>query len=86
MSEALGFDDQGFVGGMVLSAILVMCMVLPIALINKRKKGIYPELAVTILALVISVGVGWLHYWILLVTGLLIALLFAYSMRGMFGG
>lgn len=89
MSTALGFTDDGFVGGMLLSAILMMCLILPIALITRKSKGnvgFYPELAMTILGLVISVGLGWLHYWVLLVTALLIALFFAYSMRGLLGG
>lgn len=89
MSEALGFSDSGFVGGMILSAILMMCLILPIALITRKSKGtygFYPELAMTILGLVLSVGIGWLHYWVLLVTALLIALFFAYSMRGLISG
>lgn len=89
MSQALGYDDSGFVGGMILSGIFTMLLVLPIAMISRSKyknSTIYPELAVTILSLVICVGIGWLHYWILLVTALLIALLFAYSMKGLIGG
>ncbi len=89
LSTALGFSDSGFVGGMILSAILMMCLILPVALITRKSKGnvgFYPELAMTILGLTLSVGIGWLHYWVLLVTALLIALFFAYSMRGLLSG
>jgi len=88
-SEALGFNDAGFVGGMFLSAILMVCLIMPVALITRKSKGnfgFYPELAMTILGLVLCVGIGWLHYWVLLVTALLIALFFAYSMRGLLSG
>lgn len=89
MSEAFGFSDGGFVGGVMLSTVMMLLLVFPTALIARKSRGstgFYPELAMTILGLFLCVAIGWLHYWVLLVTGLAIALMFAFGMKGLLSG
>jgi hypothetical protein len=71
-----------FAGGLIASAILILALVLPTALIARKKNtGFVPELVMGFLGLCICVGIGWLSYWILLVIALLVAVMFAGTMR-----
>lgn len=78
MSYALGFNDAGFVGGIVLTLLLTCLMMFPIVMMGrKRNWGYFPEIVTVFLGLVAGVAIGWLNYWVLLVVCLIVALLFS---------
>ncbi len=71
-----------FGGGLIASAVLILGLLLPTALIARKKNaGFVPELVMAFLGLCICVGIGWLSYWILLIIALLVAVMYAGTMR-----
>lgn len=79
VGEQLG--TGAFAGGVVVSAVVILALVLPTALIARGKHGFVPELIMGFLGLTVCVAIGWLSYWVLLVIALLIAVMFAGTMR-----
>lgn len=77
VSEALGIPL--FASQILCSAILFIIVVLPVAFLSK--KGWTPPLIVSFLVLGTSVAIGWLPYWFLLVVAMIVALMFAGTMR-----
>jgi len=77
VSEALGIPL--FASQILCSAILFIIVVLPVAFLSK--KGYMPPLIVSFLILGTSVAIGWLPYWFLLVIAMIVALMFAGTMR-----
>lgn len=82
MSNALGYDDNGFTGGLVLTVIVICLLVFPIVMIGRRRNwGFYPELAMVFVGLCVGVGFEWVSYWLLLMVALLVALMFSGKVR-----
>jgi len=82
LGERLGVGT--FAGGMIASAILLMMCILPVALINRSRKGgggPIAELFLGIVVLGVCVAITWLPFWFLLILCLLIALMFSGKMR-----
>lgn len=78
-----------FVGGLICSVIFLMATVMPIALINRSRKGggnFVAELVIGVVVLGVCVGLTWLPFWFLLVIVMLLALLFSGKMRSYIGG
>jgi len=85
LAEALGVTT--FIAGIMAGSILLMIMILPTALITRKKNlGFIPELIMGFIGITISCALGWFPYWILIVLSLLIALMFAGNMRGWITG
>ena len=80
MSLALGFSDSGFVGGVVLTVILVLLCICPMLFISKTRSEI-PIIVMLFVAIVAGVALEWVSYWILLVPVLLVSLLYSGKIR-----
>lgn len=80
MSLALGFSDSGFVGGVVLTVILVVLCICPMLFISKARSEI-PLIVMLFIGIVAGVALEWISYWILLVPVLLVALLYSGKIR-----
>lgn len=75
-------------GGQILaSGIMLMIFLLPITIIARGKKaGFIPELGTTLVIYGFCTAIGWLPYWFLLILCMLIALMFAGTMRDLITG
>lgn len=60
----------------ILSVIVILAVLLPVLMLTKGKGILIPAI-MFILAEAILVGVGWLPSWIMIVTVIVIALIFA---------
>lgn len=84
---ALRLGVSTFIGGIICTTILFMMIVLPIAIIARRKTGGFiPELIGGMLCLSLSIALGWLPTWILLITILMIVALLSGNLRDWLGG
>ena len=77
VSEALGIPL--FASQILCSAVVFVIFVLPVAFLSK--KGYLPPLIVSFLVLGTTVAIGWLPYWFLLIISMIVALMFAGTMR-----
>jgi len=77
VSEALGIPL--FASQILCSAVVFVMFVLPVAFLSK--KGYLPPLIVSFLVLGTTVAIGWLPYWFLLIISMIVALMFAGTMR-----
>lgn len=77
-----------FAAELLASSIILTLFVLPVVFACSKfgKDVTIPALLVGFGALGFNIAMGWLPYWFLLVLALLVALLFAGSMRGWIGG
>lgn len=84
---ALRLGVTTFIGGIICTTILFMMIVLPIAIIARRKNpGFIPELIGGMLCLSLSIALGWLPTWILLIIILMIVALLSGNLRDWLGG
>lgn len=77
VSEALGIPL--FASQILCSSVVFVMFVLPVAFLSK--KGYLPPLIVSFLVLGTTVAIGWLPYWFLLILAMIVALMFAGTMR-----
>jgi len=72
-----------FATQLLCSGILLFIFIMPITLLS-RKRGTSPiaELLLGFVILGVCLALGWLPYWILLILGLLVALLYADKITG----
>ena len=77
-----------FAGGLIASVILLMMTILPVAMINRSRKGggtPMAELIVGMGVLGVCVAITWFPVWIFIVICLLAALMFSDKITGVFG-
>jgi len=76
-----------FATELLCSGILLFIFILPITLLS-RKRGTSPiaELMVGLVILGVCLALGWIPVWILFMLGLLVALMYAKQIKGVFGG
>lgn len=79
-ADALG--TSLFAGQLLASAIFVTFFLFPTMLLTHKKSDqTMPIIIVGILTMGVCVAFGWLPYWILLITSLIISLMFAGKMK-----
>lgn len=86
LGERLGVGT--FAGGLIASAILLMMGILPVALINRSRKGGGGPIAELFLGMVIlgvCVAITWFPLWIFVLLCFLVALLFSDKITGLMG-
>jgi len=86
MGERLGVGT--FAGGLIVSAILLMMGILPVALINRSRKGgggPVAELFMGLVILGVCVAITWFPIWIFVLLCFLTALLFSDKITGILG-
>lgn len=78
----------GLIGGQMIASLIFLCLVLfpTMLLTNKRSNQYISVLIVGIGCLGTLVGIGWLHYWFLLIIVVIVALMFSGTMRDFLGG
>ena len=85
VADSLNVDV--FAGQLICSGIFMMILLLPITIITRSKHSSWiPEVAISLVAMGICVGIAWLPVWLFLVLCLLIGLMFAVKMRGVITG
>ena len=71
----------------ILSISVLFAFVLPILLLRKNRSGFNVEIVAALLAEIVCVGLGWLHYWVLIVTLVVVAIASALlGSKTIFGG
>jgi hypothetical protein len=86
LGERLGVGT--FAGGLIASAILLMMTILPVALINRSRKGgggPIAEIVVGLTVLSVCIAITWLPVWLLLVVTLILALAYMDKIKGVVG-
>jgi len=87
LGERLGVGT--FAGGLIASSILLMMGILPVALINRSRKGgggPIAEIFIGMVILGICVAITWFPIWIFVLLIFLIALMFSDKLTGLMGG
>jgi len=85
LAEALGIPT--FAGQMIMSSIVMLTGLLPIAILTRKGRGSWiPEVAVTFVIMGSCIAIGWLPYWFLLIICLFVALMFSGTMRDLITG
>lgn len=90
LHEALG-EQLGvgtFAGGLIASAILLMMTVLPVALINRSRRGgggPIAEIFIGMTILGVCVAITWFPVWVFVLLAFIIALLFSDKITGIIG-
>ena len=88
LADALGVS--AFVGGLIASLILMSLFLFPSIMLAGYFGGsgavLYTIIFVGLGSTVVCTALGWLPYWILILAGLIVALLFAGSIRNMISG
>jgi len=77
-----------FAGGLIASSILLMMGILPIALINRSRKGgggPMAELFVGLTILGVCVAITWFPVWVFVLLCFLTALMFSDKITGIIG-
>lgn len=82
VASALGVST--FISGLIISTILNFMFLLPLAYLcsGKNKNPVLPCLIIGLPLDGTCVALGWLPVWIMLIICMLVALMFASSMRG----
>ena len=86
IGERLGVGT--FAGGLIASAILLMMTILPLAMINRSRKGggsPIAELFMGIVILGVCVAITWFPVWIFVLLCFLTALMFSDKITGVIG-
>lgn len=86
LGERLGVGT--FAGGLIASAILLMMGILPVALINRSRKGgggPMAELFIGLVLLGVCVAITWFPVWIFVLLVFLTALMFSDKFTGLIG-
>jgi len=86
LGERLGVGT--FAGGLIASAILLMMTILPVALINRSRKGgggPMAELFIGLTILGVCVAITWFPVWIFVLLCFLTAIMFSDKLRGAIG-
>jgi len=86
LGERLGVGT--FAGGLIASSILLMMTILPIALINRSRKGgggPIAELFMGMVILGVCVAITWFPVWIFVLLCFLVALLFSDKITELIG-
>ena len=86
LGERLGVGT--FAGGLIASAILLMIFILPVALINRSRKGgggPVAELFLGLAILGVCVAITWFPVWIFVLLCFLTALMFSDKITGIIG-
>lgn len=85
LSELLGVDT--FTAQMICSAVIVLVTVCFVAFVIKKGHALtYGVLITEFVVMGALIAMGWLPYWILLITCLAVAAMFAASMRDLITG
>lgn len=69
------------VGQIIISSILILIWLLPVAWISRGRGSGVPEIACVLLIMTFCISIGWLPYWILVIFCVCIAMMFAGRMR-----
>jgi len=86
LGERLGVGT--FAGGLIASAILLMMFIMPVALINRSRKGgggPMAELFIGLTILGVCVAITWFPIWIFVLLCFLVAVLFSDKITGVIG-
>lgn len=86
LGERLGVGT--FAGGLIASSILLMMGILPVALINRSRKGgggPMAELFIGLTILGVCVAITWFPLWIFVLLCFIIAVLFGKQITGVIG-
>lgn len=86
LGERLGVGT--FAGGLIASSILLMMGILPVALINRSRKGgggPIAEIFIGMIILGVCVAITWFPIWIFVLLCFLIALMFSDKITGIIG-
>lgn len=86
LGERLGVGT--FAGGLIASAILLMMAILPVALINRSRKGgggPIAEIFIGMTILGVCVAITWFPIWIFVLLCFLTALMFSDKITGIIG-
>jgi len=86
LGERLGVGT--FAGGLIASAILLMMTILPVALINRSRKGgggPVAEIFIGMVILGVCVAITWFPIWIFILLCFLTALMFSDKITGVIG-
>jgi len=85
LAERLGVDV--FTASLILSAVIMLFTVCIVAFVIKKGSALtYGVLITEFITMGALIALGWLPYWILLITCLLVAIMFADSMRNLITG
>ena len=87
LGERLGVGT--FAGGLIASSILLIMGILPVALINRSRKGgggPIAEIFIGMVILGVCVAITWFPIWIFVLLCFLIALMFSDKLTGLMGG
>lgn len=82
VGKALGIGTFG--GQMLLSVVIFVGFIIPIAIFGKG--NIYLQIAGSVLILAFLVAIGWLNIGIFIIIVLAIALMWSMKVRDVFGG
>jgi len=86
LGEKLGVGT--FAGGLIASAILLMMFIMPVALINRSRKGgggPMAELFIGLTILGVCVAITWFPIWIFVLLCFLVAVMFSDKITGVIG-
>jgi len=86
LGEKLGVGT--FAGGLIASAILLMMFIMPVALINRSRKGgggPMAELFIGLTILGVCVAITWFPVWIFVLLCFLVAVMFSDKITGVIG-
>jgi len=70
----------------ILSLVVFLMVLLPVMLLSRGKKSITVELVTIFLAECALVGIGWLPFWVLVMTAIIVALLWSKLGADLIGG
>jgi hypothetical protein len=75
-----------FTGGIMAFAIFELVFVLPVIFLRQNRSGWLPEMILGFTVMAVAIAIGWLPYYFLLIFSLLVAIMFAGTMRGFITG
>ena len=81
LADALTISE--FAGGLLASVFVVALCVAVIAIFTRDPITL---VIFTLLGMTVSIGLGWLDYWVLFVVALVVALAYSNKITGMLGG
>ena len=83
LGEAIGAEDAEYAGGAILSFLVLMCVGITC---GAAKLDVMPIAILLLAAMGVLVVVGWLDWWLLALSAIVIAILFARQITEGVGG
>lgn len=84
LSTAWGIDVAA--AQIIMTVSVIFALILPVIILRKERSSFNVEIIMALLGMILCVGLGWLNYWVLIVTIVIIALFAAVKLGGTFGG